>query len=96
MKDSDVARALREVFRQPFDSEPQTITEAVGYIKNGLYAVATAISGDAAPGRDAADGHVGCLTEAVMGITAGLFAISKSISDLSDSVDGLSAVKKDQ
>lgn len=40
----------------------------------------------AAPGRDATGGHVECLTEAVMGVTAGLVKIAEAISDLAEAV----------
>ena len=37
-------------------------------------------------GRDASGGYVASLTEAVMGMTAGLHKIADSISDLADAV----------
>lgn len=42
--------------------------------------VAWAIAGPTThPGQDASGGHVGCLTEAVMGVTAGLVRIANAI-----------------
>lgn len=53
----------------------------------GLDRIADAISPfTAVPGQDAAGGHVGCLTEAIMGNTAGLVAIAEAINNLADAV----------
>lgn len=41
---------------------------------------------NAAPGRDANDGTVGCVTEAIMGITGGLFRIAHAIEDLAEAI----------
>jgi hypothetical protein len=51
-----------------------------------LHRLARSITPEALPGRDAADGHVESLTEAVMGITSGLFEIARSIDGLADAV----------
>ena len=48
--------------------------------------IARAIAADAAPGRDAAGGSVESLTEAVMGVTAGLVQIADAIGRLADAV----------
>jgi hypothetical protein len=39
--------------------------------------------------QDASGGYVGSLTEAIMGVTAGLFAIAESIERLSQSIEGI-------
>lgn len=39
--------------------------------------------------QDASGGYVGSLTEAMMGVTAGLFAIAESIESLSQSIEGI-------
>jgi hypothetical protein len=39
-----------------------------------------------APGQDENGGHVGCLTEAVMGVTGGLMAIASAIQELAEAV----------
>lgn len=39
--------------------------------------------------QDASGGYVGSLTEAIMGVTAGLFAIAESIESLSQSIEGI-------
>lgn len=56
-------------------------------IASGLQAVANAVTplGDA-PGQDAGGGYVGSLTEAVMGISGGLFAIAGAIERLADAI----------
>lgn len=46
---------------------------------------------DAGSGRDAAGGHVSSLTEAVMGITAGLFRVAEAIEYHADSNQSLNA-----
>lgn len=56
-------------------------------IGNGLRKIANAITPDSAyPATDAAGGYVGSLTEAVIGMTAGLVAIATAIHDLADAV----------
>jgi len=47
--------------------------------------LATAVT-DGGQGKDATGGHVECLTEAVMGVTAGLCRIADAISDLASAV----------
>lgn len=49
--------------------------------------VARAITASAVPGRDAAGGRVESLTEAVMGVTAGLMAIAAAIDRLADQAE---------
>lgn len=87
-KENEIASAIRDVFRQPFDhgNEPQTITEAVGYLRNGLNRIANAITADAMPGPDETGGQVSSLTEAIMGTTAGLCKIADAISDLAGAI----------
>ncbi len=49
------------------------------------YSVANSIKDQSAErGRDASGGAVGCLTEAVMGVTAGLMAIASAINRLAE------------
>ena len=49
--------------------------------------IAKAITADAGLGRDAAGGSVGSLTEAVMGMTAGLVQIATAIDRLAGAVE---------
>ena len=48
-------------------------------IAEKLYDIATAITPARPPGTDAAGGTVDCVTEALMGHTAGLMAIAEAI-----------------
>jgi hypothetical protein len=48
--------------------------------------IANAIAADVAPGKDAVGGHVQCLTEAVMGITAGLCKVADSLDGIADAI----------
>lgn len=60
--------------------------EAIENLAGALYAIAKAIEGTGSPGPDAAGGIVGSLTEAVMGNTAALMAISDSIHEAGQAV----------
>ena len=57
-----------------------------GIIVNALKTVAAAVTPPGAPGRDAADGHVGSLTEAVMGVTAGLCRIADALESVAEAI----------
>lgn len=59
------------------------VADAVRGLRNAITPAA------AAPGHDAAGGTVDSLTEAVMGMTAGLVQIAEAISSLADAVHGL-------
>jgi hypothetical protein len=60
--------------------------DAVDELVHAGRQIARAITSDASGGRDASGGHVECLTEAVMGITAGLHAIAAALEDLASAV----------
>ena len=49
-----------------------------------LRSIASAITAPAAPGQDATGGHVSCLTEALMGLTAAHIAIRNELSRIAD------------
>ena len=56
-------------------------------LKSGLIAVADAITPlRSLPGKDSTGGYVSSLTEAVMGMTAGLTEIANAIADLAEAV----------
>ncbi len=55
-------------------------------IVEGSRRIASAITANAVPGRDEAGGYVGSLTEAIMGVTAGLVAIAKAIEELAEAM----------
>ena len=62
-------------------------TDIGSSINEGLGKVARAITPlSALAGTDAAGGRVESLTEAVMGVTAGLVQIAEAITDLADAV----------
>jgi hypothetical protein len=65
-----------------------TITKAeIQDIVHAVRSVANAITTPAAlPGKDAAEGSVTSLTEATMGITAGLFAIARAIEGMTEAI----------
>lgn len=66
----------------------ERIGDAIDELAIAVRRVAGAITPqDAIHGRDEAGGIVGSLTESVMGITAALLAISRSISDLAEAID---------
>lgn len=56
-------------------------------VYDGLDKVARAITADASPGNDAAGGSISSLTEAVMGMTAGLYRIAEAIETLAEAVE---------
>ncbi len=59
----------------------------MGAIAASLRAVANAITPLGVAGTsDASGGHVTSVTEALMGITAGLFAVSSSLSDIASAI----------
>ena len=53
-------------------------------LANNVRRIANAITSPVLAGTDEAGGRIESLTEAVMGITAGLFAISRAIDRLAD------------
>ena len=64
----------------------EEMVEACDRLGRRVSAVAEAITAPASPGQDEAGNTVMSLTEAVMGITAGLFAISESIQHLAEAI----------
>lgn len=79
------ADAIRQTLISPNvadrNIEPANVVDVLNELGYKVAKVATAISADVAPGHDAGGGHVSCLTEAVMGMTAGLFAIAEAINN---------------
>lgn len=65
----------------------QKVIESLDDLGTAVEAIAFAITPCATPGKDAAGGVVASLTEAVMGITAGLFDIGSALRDVSCSLD---------
>jgi len=55
-----------------------------------LSRISQAVNGrPALPGRDESGGYVSCLTEATMGITAGLFKVAEAVRELAHAVSDL-------
>lgn len=86
-----VAEAIRETLISPNVSdsnwEAANVVDVLASLASGSHRIASAITPkDAAPGTDAARGSVSSLAEAVMGVTAGLFAVAEAIDRLSESV----------
>lgn len=83
---SDDAKAIRDAFISPnvwdANGEPANLIDVLEGLPRACQKIAHAISADAAPSNDATGGRVDSLTEAVMGVTAGLVAISRSIDNL--------------
>ncbi|HTU22499.1 MAG TPA: hypothetical protein VMG10_30960 [Gemmataceae bacterium] len=66
--------------------EAEMVTEALNTLSAKVNCISNAITSDAIPGRDETGGVVASLTEAVMGMTAGLVRIAESIDGLADAV----------
>ena len=87
----NTASAIESVFtsnamQRRYES-PANITDVIADLAKATRTVADAIKPTAvAPGEDASGTTVDSLTEAVMGITSGLYAIASSIGDLADAI----------
>lgn len=55
--------------------------------------LARRITASASPGKDATGGHVESLTEAVMGVTAGLVAIASAIERLAEAAERIASTQ---
>ena len=67
--------------------EPANVVDVIDHLALRLGAVASSITPtNVSAGTDANGGHVESLTEAVMGMTAGLIAIAGAIDNLADAV----------
>ena len=63
--------------------------ELLEVLSRGFKYVGDAISADAGASNDASGGTVRSLTEAVMGTTAGLFAIAQALENVASSICSL-------
>ncbi len=85
-----VADAIRSTLISPNvtdgNLEPANVVDALDGVQRSLRRVADAIAPVAAPGKDTAGGHVECLTEACMGMTAGLCRIADSLADIAEAI----------
>ena len=67
--------------------DEEQLTEIATVIEFGFKRLANSITdGGSAEGTDASGGKIQSLTEAVMGITAGLFSISRAIEDHANAI----------
>ena len=77
-------RAIRDCFE---GREDGNFNDVVANIANAVESLSASITPTIALGNtDAGGGYVSSLTEAVMGTTAGLFAIANAIGDLAEAV----------
>lgn len=68
------------------NGENANVVDAIAYVARAAHRVADSITPKIAPGTDEAGGHVESLTEAVMGVTSGLFRIAEAIESLAEAV----------
>lgn len=80
----NIIDAIKDSFRSE-DCE-LTITDAVQNLADSQKEIARSITANAAEGTDATGGKVLSLTEAVMGVTAGLCRIADAIESLAASM----------
>lgn len=89
-KQDAVANAIVDCLRSPNVSdsnfEAANLVDTTDRMASGIYRLALAIMPNAAGGKDANGGHVESLTEAVMGVSAGLARIADAIESLADAV----------
>lgn len=90
MDAGNVMRLVKEVLTT---SDPDlkgkssmNVVDALVHIGNGISRLADAVTINVTPGNDATGGLVGCLTESVMGNTAGLVKVAEAIRDLASAV----------
>lgn len=60
----------------------ERLIEEVRSVASGAYSIASAITANAAASHDAAGGTVSSLTEAIMGVTAGLVQVAETLDHL--------------
>lgn len=96
--DMSTADAIRATLESPnvcdSNGEVANVVDVISQLAHSTNRIAQAITpSDAAAGRDAADGHVTSLTEAVMGLTAGMIEIAGAIKELAGAVDDHAATQ---
>ena len=64
--------------------EPANVVDVLSKVAQAMQSVSYSITANAAGSHDASGGYITSLTEAVMGVTAGLHAIAGSISELAE------------
>ena len=87
----NTSESIQEVFLSsnvPGTRGPDNVVEVIGVLAAATSRVASAIlPPDTTPGHDASGGTVASLTEAVMGVSAGLNAIACAIERLAVAVE---------
>jgi hypothetical protein len=76
---SAIRNTLRSVNVLDSNMEPANVVDVIDRLATNVGQVATGIWPDVIPGNDEAGGCVGSLSEAVMGITAGLCKVAEAI-----------------
>ena len=86
----DIAEAIAETLSSPnvVDSNFETanVVDVINDLSLAAWGVARSITPNAAPGTDETGGRIESLTEAVMGVTAGLCMIASSIDSLAEAI----------
>lgn len=90
MDAGNVRKLIREVLTtsDPDLKEKDLVNVADGlvHIGNSVVRLADAVTTNVAPGKDATGLLVGCVTESIMGVTAGLVKVAEAIRDLASAV----------
>lgn len=99
-EDGVIHDTIREAFTFNDFNDGENAASGLHELARAVMSAKRAILPDACGGPDASGGHVNSLTEAVMGVTAGLIEISRSIdflaSTVSEIADGMNPpTKKD-
>ena len=80
-----ISEAINESFIGYHDNDLVNVPDSIIALTNQARAIAKSIA-IGGTGKDSAGGTVECLTEAVMGVTAGLVEIADAIRSLADAV----------
>ena len=83
-----IVQTLQSVNVSDSNLEPANVVDVISHLSSAVVKVANAVASPVPPGIDAAGGTVDCLTEAVMGVTAGLFEIAHAIDRATESEEG--------
>jgi hypothetical protein len=82
---SAIIETLRSVNVADSNFEAANVVDTIQAVANSVRLNASAITPlDTGPGTDAAGGTITSLTEAVMGVTAGLMAIASAVEHLAE------------
>lgn len=79
-----ILRTLESPNVSDSNMEAANVVDVINAVAQSNMRIARAITSPASAGTDAAGGHVESLTEAVMGITAGLLQVAEAIRELAE------------